>query len=64
MEDWAQTYMKEVYNGRPMPLVALQVGGLIGSLIAAWLSDVVFKGLRAPVIAIFCLLSFVPVCLH
>ena len=64
MEDWAQTYMKEMYNGTAeMPLVALQVGGLIGSLIAAWLSDVVFRGLRAPVIAIFCLLSFVPVCL-
>ena len=62
MEDWAQTYMKEMHNGTAeIPLVALQVGGLIGSLVAAWLSDVVFRGLRAPVIAIFCLLSFVPV---
>lgn len=64
MEDWAQTYMNEMYNGTAeIPLVALQIGGLIGSLIAAWLSDVVFKGLRTPVIAMFCLLSFFPVCL-
>ena len=49
------------HNGTAeIPLVALQVGGLIGSLVAAWLSDVVFRGLRTPVIAMFCLLSFVP----
>ena len=41
-------------------LIALQIGGLLGSFVAAWLSDVIYKGLRAPVIATFCLLSFFP----
>jgi MFS transporter, OPA family, sugar phosphate sensor protein UhpC len=60
-EDWAPMLMKEMYDDTPENiLVALQVGGILGSFVGAWLSDVIFKGLRAPVIAIFSLLSFFP----
>ena len=60
-EDWAPMYMKEIHDESPEKvLIALQIGGLLGSFVAAWLSDVIYKGLRAPVIATFCLLSFFP----
>ncbi len=56
---WSVVYLTEVHGytlgAAAMGLFVFEAGGIFGSLVAGWLSDLGFKGRRAPANAIFSL---------
>ena len=66
--DWAPTYLSEVKNfsfdDSSWAYAMYEWAGIPGTLICGWLSDVVFKGRRAPVIIIYMLLTMICVVLY
>lgn len=58
--DWGLTHLKEVQKTSVGPAAikyaVLPGGGILGALVAGWLSDRMFQGRRAPVIFVFLIL--------
>ncbi len=59
--NWVPTFMKE-YKGVNLitagwQLASFEFAGLLGGILAGWLSDTIFQGRRGPVGAVFMLLS-------
>ncbi len=58
-KDWSNVYLKEEYHYDPsdstFAVILIPIGGLMGTMVATWLSDVVFQTRRAPVVVLFTL---------
>lgn len=58
--DWGVLYLIETRNYPILEasacIVLFEAGGFAGSLLSGWISDLIFKGLRGPVAAIFSVL--------
>jgi OPA family glycerol-3-phosphate transporter-like MFS transporter len=61
--DWAPTYLSEVkgfsFDDSSWAYAMYEWAGIPGTLICGWLSDVAFKGRRAPVIMIYMFLTMI-----
>jgi OPA family sugar phosphate sensor protein UhpC-like MFS transporter len=59
ISDWSMLYLVEVKNYTPIMAGAcvslFECGGVLGSLVAGWGSDLLFKGRRAPINVLFTL---------
>ncbi len=59
INDWGQFYLYEEKGysliSASTCIFAFEIGGFVGSLVAGWFSDIVFKGRRGPVNLLFCL---------
>ena len=59
VNDWGQLYLYETKNFSLLAagacIFSFEIGGFLGSLVAGWLSDKVFRGKRGPVNALFSL---------
>lgn len=57
--DWAPTFLTEVkqssLTGAGFSVAGFEIAGIVGALLAGWMSDKVFKGRRGPVNVIFML---------
>jgi len=66
--DWAPTYLSEVkgfsFDDSSWAYAMYEWAGIPGTLICGWLSDVVFKGRRAPAIIIYMFLTMICVILY
>lgn len=66
--DWAPTYLEEVkafsFDDSSWAYAFYEWAGIPGTLICGWLSDVVFKGHRAPAAIIYMLLTMVCVIIY
>jgi len=60
MNDWTVLYLVESKNYSQMgaggTVMWFEVGGFLGSLVAAWASDKIFQGRRGPINMLFCFL--------
>ncbi|AGH80930.1 regulatory protein UhpC [Psychromonas sp. CNPT3] len=65
INDWGNLYLTEVFNydliTANTALSLFEVGGFIGSLVAGWGSDLIFKGNRGPMNLIFSIGIFLAV---
>ncbi len=66
--DWAPTYLSEVkafsFDNSSWAYAMYEWAGIPGTLICGWLSDVVFKGRRAPAAIVFMLLTMICVIVY
>jgi OPA family glycerol-3-phosphate transporter-like MFS transporter len=66
--DWAPTYLSEVkgfsFDDSSWAYAMYEWAGIPGTLICGWLSDVVFKGRRAPATIIYMLLTMICVIVY
>jgi MFS transporter, OPA family, sugar phosphate sensor protein UhpC len=65
MSDWTVLYLVEqkgytqIFAGAT--LFWFEVGGILGGILAGWVSDTVFKGNRGPVIVLYCAASLIAI---